>query len=252
MAKYESIVTIRGTIDDLTFRKTAEGKVVGAKTGPTREKVLTHENFARTRHYAHEFKQAVKDATLLRRALGSLLDGVRCTTLNGDMHGLLRAVSRQDPTSDLGSRCASAGDVGVLTGFDFNQNLTLATALPVKIQQSLDAATGLMKVQLPSFIAYKRRAFRQEATHFRILSVGIAVNFDKQEYCSKIQTSDLLPLSRKTPGPIYLEHALNAKSGDVLVQVLGIQLYRLDKGKEVLVKGGAVQILEAARMETAV
>lgn len=71
MAKYESIVTIRGTIDGLTFRDTAEGKIVGKKTGPSREKVLTHENFELTRNNASEFRQAIKDARLLRWALGT-------------------------------------------------------------------------------------------------------------------------------------------------------------------------------------
>lgn len=89
MAKYESIVTIHGTIDDLTFRDTPEGKIVGRKTGPTREKVLTHKNFELTRINASEFGQAIKDARLLRHALGSVLDGVRCTTLNGHVNGLL-------------------------------------------------------------------------------------------------------------------------------------------------------------------
>ncbi len=31
MAKYSSVLTIRGTIDDLTFRLTPEGKIVGVK-----------------------------------------------------------------------------------------------------------------------------------------------------------------------------------------------------------------------------
>lgn len=248
MAKYESIVTIRGTIDDLTFRNTAEGKIVGAKTGPTRERVLTDEKFAQTRNNASEFKQAIKDARLLRRALSSMLDGVRCATLNGHVNGLLYAIAKEDKLNDYGSRCAEAGDIGVMTGFDFNHALSLDTALPVKPAHSLDAATGLMKVEIPSFIAYKKKGYPKEATHFRIVSGGALVNFSNNNYSNKIQVSDLLPLSRKTPGDICLEHQLNTKPGDVLVQVVGIQLYKLVNGEAVLVKGGTVRILNAARI----
>jgi len=247
MAKYESIVTIRGTIDDLTFRNTAEGNIVGRKTGPTREKVLTHENFKRTRNNASEFKQAVHDARLLRRALGSLLDGVRCTTLNGHVNGLLYRVCKADKEHDYGSRSAAGGDVGILTGFDLNKKLSLDTVLPMQLVHRLDGATGMMKVRIAPFIAYKRKGYSKEATHFRMVSGGVVLNFRDNRYSNNIQTSGLLPLSRKTPGDICLEHQLNGKEGDVFIQVVGIQLYKLVNGKEVLVKGGAVRILEAVK-----
>jgi|GEM_PF-734289 len=247
MAKYESIVTIRGTIDGLTFRDTQEGKVVGRKTGPTREKVLTHENFKRTRSNASEFKQAVHDARLLRRALGSILDGVSCTTLNGHVNGLVHRVSKTDQLNDYGNRCAAGGDVSILTGFDLNKKLSLDTVLRVQPVHRLDAATGMMKVRIASFIAYKRKGYSKEATHFRMVSGGVALNFSNNSYSNNIQMSGLLPLSRKTPDDIWLEHQVNGKLGDVLIQVVGIQLYKLVNGKEVLVKGGAVRILEAVK-----
>jgi len=248
MAKYESIVTIRGTIDDLTFRNTAEGKIVGRKTGPTREKVLTHENFKRTRINASQFRQVIKDATLLRRALGSMLDGVRCTTLNGHVNGLLYRASEADKVNDYGSRCAAAGDIGVLTGFDLNPKFSLDTVLGVQPAHSMDVTRGRIKVEIASFIAYKRRGYSKEATHFRMISGGALLNFSNNSYSKNIRMGELLPLGRKTPGAICLEHQLNGKPGDVMVQVMGIQLYKLVNGEEVLVKGGAVRILKAARI----
>ncbi|AXY77923.1 hypothetical protein D3H65_29755 [Paraflavitalea soli] len=247
MAKYESVVTIRGTIDDLTFRHTAEGKIVGKKTGPTRERVLTHENFELTRTNAREFKQAIMDATLLRRALGGMLDGVRCTTLNGHMNGLLHKAGQADKQHRYGSRCAAGGDVSVLTGFDLNKKLSLDTVLRVRPTHSLDATTGKMNIQIAPFIAYKRKGYPKEATHIRMVSGAVLVNFSNDSYSNNIQRSELLPLSRKTPGAICLEYQINGKPGDVLVQVMGIQLYKLVDGEEVLVKGGAVKILEALR-----
>lgn len=252
MAKYESILTIRGTIDHLTFRNTPEGKIVGKKTGPTREQVLTHERFARTRCNAREFKQAIEDATLLRQALGRALDGVRCTTLNGHMNGLLYAVACQDTQRDLGSRCAAGGAISIMTGFNFNKNLALVTALPFSFEHNLDAVAGVMQVEIPSFTAYKKKAFPKEATHFRIVAGGAVVNFANRTHTRHIACSELLLLGRKTPGPIGFACALPVGQDDVLVQVLGIQLYKLEKEKEVLVKGGAVQILAATRIAATV
>ncbi|WP_315822258.1 hypothetical protein [Paraflavitalea speifideaquila] len=85
MAKVISLFKISGTISDLTFRQTKDGLVAQMKPGPTREEVLTSDNFRRTRLNADEFGLAVKEATLLRRGLRSSLEGVKGGTLNGRM-----------------------------------------------------------------------------------------------------------------------------------------------------------------------
>lgn len=75
MAKVISPFTISGTIGDLNFRGTPSCNVARLKPGPTREKVLISDRFERTRRNAGEFKSAIKDATLLRQALGDAIAG---------------------------------------------------------------------------------------------------------------------------------------------------------------------------------
>ena len=125
MAKVTSLIELRGSIDDLTFRKTEHGIIAGMKPGPSREKVLTHENFRRTRRNAAEFGLAIKEATLLRHALGEALNGRKGSSLNGRMFGLFCQAARQDVVSDRGSRRASTGAIDWLRGFDFNMELSL-------------------------------------------------------------------------------------------------------------------------------
>ena len=251
MAKVESVFKLRGSVGDLTFRETEDGTVAQCKPGPNREKVLTHENFERTRRNAGEFKLVIQGATLLRRGLGSALQGVNSSSLSGRMNGLLFAATLQDGEHDLGFRRASCGDVSQLAGFDFNRSLPLAVALPVKFTHSLDVATGTLHVAFPSFIARRKKVFPEGASHFRIVSCGAVLNFTNQVYVNHIKRSELLPLSRKTPGPICLEHLLSASPGDVLVQAMGMEFYKVVNGQEVLMKGGALRILEAAQVEEA-
>jgi hypothetical protein len=245
MAKVISFIKFSGTIDGVTFRKTAEGNIAGRKTGPSRERVLYDEDFDQTRRNAGEFKLAVKDAKLLRQALDYTLDGVKRTTLNGHVTGLLYAAAMQDPVHELGCRYGAAGDIGAFEGFEFGHQLRLDGALPASFVHHLNAASGSMKVEVPSFIARKRKDFPAAATHFRIVSAGAAINFAKGRYVNDIKKSALLPLRKQTPEAISLDHSLTTGPGDVVVQVLGIQFYTLVNGEEVLVKGGAVKILAA-------
>jgi len=250
MAKVIGIIKLRGTIDDITFRDTQEGNIASRKTGPTREKVLYDPDFDQTRRYAGEFKLAAKDAKLLRHALGSSLDGVQRTTLNGHVIGLLYAAAQQDNTHEIGYRYAATGSVGMFEGFDFGKQ-GLDAALPVRFKHGMDAASGSMQVEIPSFIARKRKGFPAGATHFRIVSGGATINFEEGTYVNDIKTSALLPLRKQTPEAICLEHSVVAGAGEVMVQVLGIQFYAIENGREVLVKGGAVQLLAAERMRVA-
>lgn len=247
MAKLVGPLKLRGSIDDLCCRKTEDGIVVGMKPGPSREKVLTHDNFKRTRCNASEFQLAIKSATLLRRALGSALNGVRATKLSGRMNGLLYSVAEQDQEHDLGYRCAGSGDVSRLEGFEFNHKLSLDYALPVCIEQQLDAASGSVQVNIPSFIVRRRKGFPPEATHFKILSCVGMMDFDKRRYSNHIEESDLLPLSKKMAA-VELLHQLNTQPGEVMVHAVGMLFYKVVKGKEVLLNGGALQVMEAVRV----
>lgn len=252
MAKVISFIKLSGTIDDITFRKTAEGNIAGRKTGPSREKVLNDPNFDQTRRNAGEFKLAVRDAKLLRHSLDHALNGVKRTTLNAHVTGLLHAAALQDQEHDLGCRYAASGDLSKFEGFEFGQQLSLDVALPISITQHFNIASGSMKTEIPPFIARKRKGFPAAATHFRIVSAGAAINFEEGRFVNDIKKSPLFPLRKQTPNAICLDHALKCAPGDVAVQVLGIQFFTLVNGKEVLVKGGAVKILAAERVAAAI
>lgn len=245
MAKVISLFKISGTIGDLTFRQTRDGTVAQIKPGPNREQVLTSDRFEGTRRHASEFKTAIRDATLLRRSLGNTLNGVHHPRLNGMMNKLLYEASRQDKHSRMGFRHASAGDPGLLEGFEFNPHLSLDHAL--RFEHSMDIKTGMVRVTVPCFVARKKKVFPADATHFRLVSCGAVINFTENRCAQEIAASRLLPLGKKTPGSIHLKHTVKSGVNDVVVHAMGIEFYKMVKGKRVLVKYGALRILGVAR-----
>jgi hypothetical protein len=247
MAKLIGILQISGSIDELCFSNTEDGIVVGRKPGPSPEKVLNHKDFERTRLNAREFQLAIRSATLLRSALGTAIDGVRATKLSGRMNGLLYSVADQDEQHGLGCRCAAAGDVSRLKGFEFNHKLSLGYALPVPFEQHLDAASGTAQVNIPSFIARRRKGFPKEATHFKIVSCVATVDFDQDSNSRHIVESELLPLSKLMPA-VELRHQLAGKPGEAMVHTLGMVFYTVADGKTQLLRGGAMQVVEAVRV----
>ena len=49
MAKQSSLIKIEGTLDDLTFYKSADGYVIRKKGGVSKDQTLNYPAFARTR-----------------------------------------------------------------------------------------------------------------------------------------------------------------------------------------------------------
>jgi hypothetical protein len=251
MAKVVSQFKLSGTIADLTFRQTVHGPVAQRKPGPDREQVKTHKNFRITRLNAAVFKKAIQDGKLLRDALSIAIDSVRHSLLNSMMNKVMHAVAKTDTRSKPHDRHATAGDLSLLAGFEFNNMLSLDRALPVKFTHSLDAVKGIAQLEVPSFNAHRKKAFPAGATHFRIVSCATVVDFEQGRYVNSIKTTALLPLSKKTPATIYQDHRLTVQPGKVLLQVMGIEFYRVVDDKAVLLKGGAMKILEAVQVEKA-
>jgi hypothetical protein len=206
MAKVVSPFKISGSISNLTFRQTEDGGVIQLKPGPSSEQVLNSDKFKFTRQHAGIFTKVIKDGKLLRDALRKGIHSVHHAKLNSMMNKLLYAMAKTDTRSKRPCRHAAAGDISLLEGFEFNNKLSFDQALPVKITHSLDPVTGVMQVALPAFIARKKKALPEGATHFRMVSCAVAVDFVNGSYREHSHTSALLPLSKQIPEAIHWEH----------------------------------------------
>lgn len=138
------------------------------------------------------------------------------------MNKLLHHAAMQDEQSGYGFRQVSADSAGLLTGFEFNHKLSLDKALPVRFEHQLDVVTGAVRLEVPSFLARRKKGYPPGATHCRIISCAAVVDFAHESYANTIKTSELLPLGKKTPNAICLDHRLTLKPGEVLLQTMGM------------------------------
>ncbi len=247
MAKIENLHAYRGTIDDITCRKTEFGYVANKKSSLTRERVLHDDNYELTRRYAGEFKLATKNATLLRHALDKALNTVQRSSLNGHVISLMRQMGEKDTTSLFGRRHAGAGDLSLMKGFELGNTLLLDEALPASFTHKLTLQEGIgtVQVSIPKFIARcKKNVLPEGATHIRIISCASIIHFNNNGYAGSIGSTELLPLNKKTREAITFEHQLKVEAGEVLLHALGVEFYEVVRGKSKLLKNGALKIID--------
>jgi hypothetical protein len=247
MAKQLGPIKFRGALDDVCGRLTEDGPILQRKTGPTRKQVLKHKSFINTRRNAREFGGAVAASTLLRRVLGHTVKAVKHSKLVSYMNKQLHEVVMSDTEGDWGERCVNKGDLQLLEGFDYNQDLGLGVALPVRLSHALDVATGQVQLSVPGCLVRHKNVFPKEATHFRIVSCAGAVNFSKKRCSFHIAESELLPLGKKMAA-LELEHQLAGKPGEVMLHTAGIIFFQVIDGKERMLRGGVLKVLEVARV----
>lgn len=243
MAKIQSPFKIHGSVGDMTYFVNEYGQQVKEKGGPTAWQVKNLERFSNTRRNAAEWKRATAASRLVRQALGDLLRSVKNIRLSGRMNGPLLAVIKADPIHDYGERTVSAGNFSVLSGFEFNHQLLLDDALPFNIEHCFSLAGGQLSLAVPAFRRRKKKGLPKEATHYRLVSCVLSIDFDQRLYHQDKQESALQAMGRKAGSAFTVEQTLQPVYGQGCFWLMGIEFYQLVAGQPTLVRGGALRVM---------
>jgi|GEM_PF-776172 len=244
MAKVISLFELSGSVGNTTFCKNDFGVHMKMKGGPTEWQVKHLDRFANTRNNAAEWKRITAASKLARKAMGNLLLSVKNMGLSSRMNGQLFAVLRSDPVHDWGERVISCGDLSKLSGFEFNHQLSLDDALPINPEHCYSLEAGKVVVNMPACRLRKKKGLPADATHYRFVSGVITVDFDKKTYTNDKQVSELQAMGRTAGSAFCVEHMVQPANEQGCFWLLGIEFYKMVNERPVLVKGGALRVME--------
>lgn len=244
MAKVISPFKLSGSLGGLTFFENEYGPQVKEKGGPTKWQVQHLDRFANTRHNAAEWKRATAASRLTRAALGNLRDSVKNIKLSGRMIGRLLAVLKADRVHDRGERVVASGDLSLLAGFEFNYKLSLDDALPLNIANCMAVQPGKVAVNIPAFRLRKKKALPADATHYRLVSCLLTIDFEKRTYRQDKQAGELQAMGRQAGEGFCIEQVVQPDNEQGCFWLMGIEFYKMVNEKPVLVKGGALRVME--------
>lgn len=231
MAKQDGIIELRGTIGNITFRRTKHGLSAGRKSNLSAERIANDESFERTRETNNEFRVASKSAKLLKSAFRLSLKIVKEGSLHSRLLGNLMSVITSDTTNDRGKRNVNTGNIELLKGFEFNGNSTLGKTLFVNYTTAIDRASGNVNFTLPEFAPLKAIEAPKEATHCKIVMTAAAVDFTAEKVASIEKETDLLPLDMNVVPAATLQAVLPASSTEPIVVAAGVQFFMEANGK---------------------
>lgn len=243
MAQQMGIVPLQGTIGNITFMKTKDGFMARQKGGVSKERIASDPAFQRTRENGAEFGRAGKAGKLLRNAIRSLLINTADARMVARLTREFVKVIQADMTNARGQRNVIDGEAELLQGFDFNANAKLSTTLFAPFTSTINRATGELTVSLPSFIPLNMIAAPAGATHFKLTSAGVEINFEQQTYTMQTQLTAELPWDSAPTALVTLTNSVTAASASPLFLAVGIEFFQQVNGNMYSLKNGAFNAL---------
>jgi hypothetical protein len=248
MAQQKGILPLKGTIGNITFYKSKDGYLAREKTSVNKERIANDPAFARTRENGAEFGRAGQAGKVLRTALRSLLLNTADSRMLSRLTREMMKVIQADATNDRGLRNVIDGEAELLEGFEFNASSKLGTSLFAPYTSTIDRVSGALSISIPSFIPTNMVAAPSGATHFKLVSAGVEIDFENKTYVVAFGNSNSMPISSAATALLNLSHQVTANSTKPLFLVLGIEFYQEVNGSEYSLKNGAFNALSLVKV----
>jgi hypothetical protein len=249
MAKQNGLVKLTGTIGDMTYYRTKDGYMAKEKTSLNAARIASDPKFKRTRENMAEFGNAAKAGKTLRRSISLVLQNAKDPRVVSRLCKTMMQVVKSDAVDKRGKRKVAAGDVTLLANFEFNAGAILNTTFHAPYSYNINRTTGALSVTIPAFIPFTNIIAPESATHFKFMSAGGAIDFDKGKYVSQASESALLPWDETATADITLTNNVTAGSTLPLFLVFGIQFYQQVNSDQYPLSNGSFNALSVIAVD---
>ena len=248
MARQRGPLKVQGTLGDLSFYKTQDGYLIREKGGVDGKRIKKDAAFQRTRENGKEFGHAGRAGKLLRMAVRPLILQADNRVVSRLQQQLIK-VLQADMTNVRGMRTVVAGDLNLLADFEFNGRSPLSATFYAPYAVAVDRATGMVTVDVPSYVADEMVTAPSGTTHYKLVSSATAIDFATRSFSTVSTASAVLPMSAVPTQPLVHTHAVEPNSAKPLFVVLSLVFYQEVNGEFYLLHNGAYTSVALVRVD---
>jgi hypothetical protein len=232
MAKQKGIIQLEGTLGGITFVKTADGYMAREKTSLNGDRIKNDPKYQRTRETNAEFTTVAQAGQVIRAAFRPLYSGIADKRLTSRLMKELMRIRLTDAVNLRGERTPHAGELGLLEGFNFSRDASLSSKLYVQYVATIDRVTGTANISLPAFTPGKMVSAPSGATHFRLLSGIVQIDFKTEQYTLNQARSAEIAVNNQAEVQLQLPTVFNPGTADVLLLAFGIEFMQVVNGQQ--------------------
>ena len=231
---------MRGTVNGLTYYQDANGTMrVRKKAKFDANRLATDPDLEMVRQNNSEFGKTASAGKVLRDEMATVLRNIADFTIGSRLFSVMSEIVKSDPVGLRGQRSPMKGNQSLLNGFQFNAKSSLETTLLAKITSTIDRVTGQVVLDIPAMVPANKIFWPTGATHCKISSVAVAVDFETGARESAEGFTANIPFGRVEIPAVHLVTQLEANSTKVLLHAVGIEFINVTNGVEFLMKNKA-------------
>lgn len=208
------------------FYKSTDGNIARLHTPISPERIASDPSFARTRENMAEFGRAGRGAKLLRVALRSELQKVQDRRASNRLLRELVRIIKTDAVSPRGERNLVKAEKTPLVGFEFNATARLGSTFFAPFTTTINRASGEATVSVPAFNPANSVEAPEGATHFRINTAVVAVDFGLQTHLYAGTRSQEIEQNGATTELLTLTSSLQPNPAGAMLLVVGLEFFQ--------------------------
>ncbi len=162
-------------------------------------------------------------------------------------------VIKADQVSNRGLRNVLDGELVLLQGFDFNGNARLSATVYAPYTSVIDRATGVLEINVTSFVPDSQIVAPGGTTHFRFISAGVEVDFENETFNLVQSSSAEISFDNSVREPVVLSNDIGVEeSTKPLFLVFGTEFLQQVNGTFYALNNGAYNALSLVLVDTGV
>jgi hypothetical protein len=250
MGKYIGYHPFLGTVGNLTYARGENHEViVKLRSSMNKERIMTDPAFVRVRETMAEFRRAAKASKFFLETFRVVVLNKPDRKISSRLIKEFMAVIASDQSHQAGSRTPEAGDLTLLTEFDFNRKASIGTSFWGDYTPTIDRVTGHCDIAIAPYIPNTIVQMPEEATHYRFVVGGIELDLEGHTYVRQAANSAYLGKSATLTAPLTVAATVTPNSTLPLFLVFGIEYFVEKNGTKLPLNNGAFNAIRIAKVD---
>jgi hypothetical protein len=200
MAKFKSIVRLRGDVSGVNFYQNDGDLLARNTTSLTKEKIMTDPAFKRTRENMSEFGGMAKPGVPLRQALGDYYRTIQSGRANGRFSSAISKIIKRGAGSRGQRACTISANQQFLRGFEFNKELNFSSSFGAPFTITPNPASTSFILEVPPFTPNRKLLIPAGSTHFQLMLAAVVLS----DYEYDGDTQEYVPLDAAVNGLYHM------------------------------------------------
>jgi hypothetical protein len=247
MARQIADLPVTGSIGDVTYYKSKNGKFARRKAQVDKNRFATNPKLAKLRAHTVDFGHAIKTGNLIRVAFRNMLKDAKQSNTSTKLTGVMFRILKADITHPRGQRLVSAGDLSLLNRYEFNETIKVSKSIYTPFNPTIDRVTGRANVELVSIVPKQALNAPANATHFKITMGAAVLDFAGLNHTYVEAVTQELPITNVEIDDISLTGMLPPNSTGIILMALGIEFFETEGAQRNLITPSGMAIIAISK-----